>query len=256
MPRKVVKDKSQRVAQKQKQSVKQTVKVVIGDQSKKRAKRVYRRKASEPKQAERPYITPPAQVITVQAPTPFFSPEQFSKTIAMQLNELKQAQPVLAEPAVAPMVAPILEKEKPGSILAGVKKIVEPKGRPQSPVISEIQSSVSAPTELTGYRSPFQRRSERTQTTAMFERPRTLFEQVVGGVPPEPRPAMEPSIISMEQPPRAVRLPPVASGPSGYIRKADLEQIYLRETGEMPPPSMRVMELRKEVNRLRKKNEA
>jgi hypothetical protein len=146
-------------------------------------------------------------------------------------------------------------------------------------VISEIQSSVSAPTELTGYRSPFQRRSERTQTTPMFERPRTLFEQVVGGVPPEPRPAMferprtlfeqvvggvppeprpemEPSIITMEQSPRPVRLPPVASGPFGYIRKADLEQIYLRETGEMPPPSMRVMELRKEVNRLRKKNEA
>ena len=241
MPRKKREPKT-KVSQKQKQksvqaqAVKQTVKVVVGET--KKAKRAYRRrtKPAEPEQSpvQQPLITPIPQVIQLppqQSPFPMFSPEQIGMAISAQLNKRRQEQPVLAEatPIDVPIVGMIAKEYEQPSLAQQINK--------ERPVREEPSIS-SRPTESPESYRPVSQMEETMQQVA--PRQPTLFERVVG----ERRP-VEPEEAQQEQAPKK----------SGYIRKIDLAQMYFAMSGVEPPPKMKVDELRKEVNRLKKEQE-
>jgi hypothetical protein len=237
MPRKKREPKT-KISQKQKaiQAVKQTVRVVVGET--KKAKRPYRRRAKPSQPAppvQQPLISPIPQVIQLppqQSPFPMFSPEQFAASISSQLNKRREEQPVLAEamPIDVPIVGMIAKEYEQPSLAQQMNK-----ERP----MREEPSISSRPTESPESLRPVIREMEETMQQVAPRQP-TLFERVVG----ERRP-VEPEEAQQEPAPKK----------SGYINKADLAQMYFAMSGIEPPSKIKVDELRKEVNRLKKEQE-
>lgn len=220
----------------QSQDVKQFVRVVVGET--KKAKRPYRRraKASQPAPpVQQPLITPIPQVIQLppqQSPFPMFSPEQFARSISAQLNKSREEQPVLAEatPIDVPIVGMFAKEYEQPSLAQQMNK-----ERPMREEPSISSRATESPESL----RPVIREMEETMQQVAPRQP-TLFERVVG----ERRP-VEPEEAQQEPAPKK----------SGYIRKADLAQMYFAMSGVEPPSQMKVDELKKEVNRLKKEQE-
>jgi len=216
--------------------------VVVGET--KKAKRPYRRraKASQPTPpVQQPVITPFPQVIQLppqQSPFSMFSPEQFSRAIGDQINQRLMAQPALAEamPINVPIVGMIAKEYEQPSIAQQMNK--------ERPVREEPSIS-SRPTESPESLRPVIQDMEETMQQVAPRQP-TLFERVVG----ERRPVIEPQ-VGTEEPQQEP-----APKKSGYIRKVDLAQMYFAMSGVEPPPKMKVDELRKEVNRMKREQES
>lgn len=228
-----VTDKSQR----QKQKVSQNVKIVIGDQVK-RAKRTYRKKTAQPKAAEqeRPYLTPAPVVWSIPSPSPF-SPEQITATIREQLNKQREQLPVLADPERMAAAAILRSEPQIPSIAKSVNQKVETGVEPEAPPLElNVEPSKSQPPAEV-IKEPEQMMSTRPKSYASLRRkvnPQDVYEELRM----LEKPRSEPSNIPRSR--------------SSYINKADLEAMYFSITGEPAPKNMKVDELRKEVNRLKK----
>lgn len=217
MPRKTKKEP--KVSQKQKstqaQAVKQTVKVVVGEM--KKPKRRYRRreKPSQPIPQAQTTITPIPQVIQLpqqQTPFPMFSPDQFSRAIADQINQRLMTQPALAEATPVPPEGQIA--------------MVEPDYRAPS-----IASSMM----------PAKREMEQTDESLQQELDMIRQQQ-----------EDEMAKAQARMPPRSEIPQATTRRKVSYISRADLAEMYFGLTGEYPPTSMKRDDLAKEVNKMRR----